>query len=720
MPSWPEKRQIIGTSVRRLDGPLKVSGKAKYSHDRNLPGLLHAKFLRSPHARAKIASLDIDSVASMPGVKATHVVKGAGSDLFYAGDEIAAVAAETEDLARDAVRAIKIEYEVLPHVSNEEDALKMGGDAVKAPNVQQGGDVEQALKDAQKTVEGFYGAPVVTHVCLETHGLVAHWVSEAELVVYASTQAVGATAQGLQQHFKQVPDLKVTCETPFMGGGFGSKFGPDVQGIVAAELALKAKRPVKLMLERDEEHVAGGNRPSAYARVKAGVDENGILTAFSAESWGTGGNSRGAGFPLPYVYAPPNFLRQHTDVVVHAGDARAMRAPGHPQGCLIMEQVMDDLADAIGMDPIALRLKNLPTTNRTFRTLEVIYTRELMLGAERTGWFERRHPRGDRTPGHLKRGMGCALGTWGGGAGGSQATCVIHADGRVVVSCGTQDLGTGTMTLVPMVAAEILGLEVRDITGQIGSSAYPPSGGSGGSTTVGGVSLSVAMASTKALAKLFERVAALLEAEATGLEAEGGRIYVKANPSKGLSWKQACAYLGQEVISESASKDEGRGMSDQGVGGAQFAEVVVDVETGEVSLEKLVAVADCGLVMNRLLCESQVYGGVIGGINYALYEDRRLDRATCLQVNPDMEWYKLAKPSDLRNIEVHLLDYPERGVIGIGEPPTIPTAAAIANAVCNAIGVRVPTIPFTPKHVLDALAASRSDAANNDAANNDK
>ncbi|MBI4604534.1 MAG: xanthine dehydrogenase family protein molybdopterin-binding subunit [Planctomycetes bacterium] len=705
MPKWPESRQIMGTKVARLDGALKVSGKAKYSYDRNLPGLLHAKILRSPHAHAKIIQIDPESVKGLPGDKAVHLIKDAGSELHYAGDEIAAVAAETEEQARDAVRAMKVKYQVLPHIASEEQALKQGGDVVKAPNVSQGGDVEAAFKEAAATIEGTYGAAVITHVCLETHGLVAHWRAPDDLVLYASTQAVGATADGVRGHFKDVPNLKVVCETPYMGGGYGSKFGPDIQGLVAAELARKAGKPVKLMLERDEEHVAGGNRPSAYAKVKAACDDQGVLTAFQAETWGTGGNSRGAGFPLPYVYAPKNFQRKHTDVMVNAGDARAMRAPGHPQGSLIMEQVMDDLADKLGMDPVELRVRNLPETNRTFQTLKPIYRRELHLGAERIGWFERRRPRGHRSPGPIQRGFGCALGTWGGAAGGSQSTCKIYPDGRVEVLCGTQDLGTGTTTIVPMVAAEILGLEVNDIEGRIGSSAYPPSGGSGGSTTVGGVSLSVAMASRKALGKVFAKAAAALGVQAADLEAEGGRVFVRATPQNGLTWKQACALLGQETISESADKDEGRGMSDQGVGGAQFAEVTVDLETGAVRLQKLVAVADCGLVVNRLLCESQVYGGVIMGINYGLFEERRLDRASGLQINPDMEWYKLAKPADLGEIEVHLLDYPERGVIGIGEPPTIPTAAAIANAVCNAIGVRVSSIPLTPAKVLAALAA---------------
>jgi xanthine dehydrogenase YagR molybdenum-binding subunit len=709
MPSWPAERRIIGTKVKRIDGPLKVSGKAKYSYDRNIPGLLHAKILRSPHAHARIVSIDLGPAESMKGVVATHVHKGPGSELFFAGDEIAAVAAESEDIARDALRAIIVKYQVLPHVASEEQGLKMGGDAVKSPQVQQGGDVDKALQDATHKIEGFYGAPVITHVCLETHGLVAHWVGENELVVYASTQAVGGTADEIRRSYKDVPNLKVTCLTPYMGGGFGSKFGPDVQGMIAVALARKAKKPVKLMLDRDEEHVAGGNRPSAYAKVKAGADDKGKLVAFEAETWGTGGHSGGSDFPCPYIYAAANWRRKHSDVLVNAGARRAMRAPGHPQGAFVTEQAMDDLADKIGMDPVDFRIKNLPLTNKTFETLEPIYRRELLLGAERIGWFDRRHPRGDTRKGPIKQGMGCALSTWGGRAGDSQAECSIKSDGSVEVRCGTQDLGTGTLTLVPIVAAEIVGLRMEDVTGRIGSSEYPASGGSGGSTTVGGVSLSVAVSCTKALAKLFEKVAPQLGGGPGDLEAREGRIQLKANPEKGLSWKQACALLGQESINEKANKDEGRGMSDQGVGGAQFAEVEVDIETGEVRLKKLVAVADCGLVMNRLLCESQVYGGVIGGINYALFEDRRLDRVSGIQVNPDMDWYRVAKPSDLGEIEVHLLDYPQRGVIGIGEPPTIPTAAAIANAVTNAIGVRAGMIPMTPANVLAALARAKNE-----------
>jgi xanthine dehydrogenase YagR molybdenum-binding subunit len=708
MAKWPEARRLMGTSIPRIDGQLKVSGAAKYSFDINLPGLLHAKVLRSPLAHGRIVSIDLGPAESMQGVKAVHLIKKPGDELGYAGDEIAAVAAVTEAIALDAVRAIQIKYQELDHVAREEDGLKLGPPVAQPGKVDERGEnPDEVLKGAAAVIEGTYGCNVITHVCLETHGLVAQWNGD-ELTVWCSTQSVKSVADELRSHFNK----PVTCITRFMGGGFGSKFNPDVWGIAACELAKKAGAPVKLMLDRAEEHNVAGNRPSQFARVRMGCDKEGKLTAIDAQSWGTGGHARDAGgVPIPYVYAVANRRRVHTNVFVNAGDQRAMRAPGHPQGALIMEAVMDDLCHKLdpSLDPVEFRLRNLPGGIE-----QPIWTRQLRLGAARIGWHERWHPRGDSTQGPWKRGLGCSLGRWGGGPGDAQATVTINPDGRVEVKCGTQDLGTGMTTLVPLVAAEILGLEIRDIQGSIGSSALPPAGGSGGSTSTGGVSAAVGAASMKALEELKKAVAADLGTQPEELVAMGRRIHQKGDPEKGFTWRQACARIGAgKTITATASRDDplAKGLTSSGVGGAQFADVSVDVETGFVHLNKIVAVADCGLVVNRLTCESQVFGGVVMGLNYALHEERRLDRQTGLPLNPDMENYRLASAGDIPEIEVHLLDYPERGVIGIGEPPTIPTAAAISNAVANATGARVPVIPLTPARVLSALAAQEKGKA---------
>src|SRR5207245_4354004 len=272
--AWPKERRLIGKDTPRVDGTEKATGRAKYSFDINLPGLLHARILRSPHAHAKVKSLDTSAAETMPGVAAVHVIKKPGSELYYAGDEIVALAADTEEHMLDAIRAIKVEYEVLDHLVKEEDALKAtdkrtvaGGKELKSNVQPQGeyirGKVEEAYAKADAVVEGNYGVPTICHQCLESHGLVAKWEKEDQLTVWCSTQATISTVQQLAAHF-QLDAGQVKCITHYMGGGFGSKFGPDIQGIAAAELAKKTKRPVKLMLDREEEITTAGNRPSAY------------------------------------------------------------------------------------------------------------------------------------------------------------------------------------------------------------------------------------------------------------------------------------------------------------------------------------------------------------------------------------------------------------------------------------------------------------------------
>jgi len=369
-----------------------------------------------------------------------------------------------------------------------------------------------------------------------------------------------------------------------------------------------------------------------------------------------------------------------------------MRAPGHPQGSFITEAVMDELAARLQMDPVEFRQNNLPEDS--------LWGEQLDLGAARIGW-ENWHTPGDPTPGPIKKGLGCAISTWGSGGGRTRASCTIHPDGSVEMNTGTQDIGTGTRTIVAIVTAEILGLEVEDITVNIGNSDYPYSGSSGGSTTIPSVCPAVRVTAGLALEALFEQIAPQLEVAADQLEARVGTIGVVGNPGRSWSWSEACRILGSQPISVDGQWE--RGLSSSGVNGAQFAAVTVDTETGVVTVDKVSAFHDCGLVIDELTAESQVNGGIIGGLSYALFEERIMDRPTGRMVNPDFEMYHVAGPSDMPEFDVHMMDVPERGVLGLGEPPTIPTAAAIANAVANAIGVRVHSLPITPEKVLAAL-----------------
>lgn len=738
--AWPQKKRLIGTRVVRIDGPDKATGRAKYSFDVNRPGMLHALILRCPHAHAKLTELDTAAAEKLPGVKAFHVIATVGKELYYAGDEVVAVAADTEEHAKDAIRAIKVKYEVLEHFVFEEDALKnpnkktVGGGGTSniggAPEFTRG-NVEDAFKAADAVIEAQYGVPTICHQCLESHGLVAEWDAAREkLVVWASTQAVTGTAGALAQHFK-IPPTNVQCITHYMGGGFGSKFGPDIQGIVAAELAKKAGAPVKLMLDREEEITVGGNRPSAYGTVKIAGKKDGTITAYAVECHGTPGHAGGATVNLgllPYVYVDiPNIKRKHTIVRTNAGGARAMRAPGHPQNCVLTECPIDDLAAALGLDPMQVRIKNLPLNDEAAAKNDplawlgqrhTVYSKEIEIAAKMSGWKEKWHPPGKGPEkGPIKTGIGMGLHTWGGSAVGeingqpaNDCTVIISRDGSVTAQTSTQDLGTAQKTLTALVVAEILGLQVPDIVVKLGESQYGKSSGSGGSTTAPSQAPAALRAATSALADLFGKIAPKLGAKKEDLAVEDGKIIDKAS-KKTWPWKEACARLGMDDArategwsSNMADTEGNKGVSNVQVGGVQIAEVAVDIETGVVRCTNVWAVQDVGLVVNLQGCESQMTGGIIMGVNYALFEDRIMDRATGRQVNADMEFYKLGGIQDMPKIHVHMHDMSERGVIGIGEPATISTCAAIGNAVFNAIGVRVPFAPYSPDKVLAALA----------------
>jgi xanthine dehydrogenase YagR molybdenum-binding subunit len=362
------------------------------------------------------------------------------------------------------------------------------------------------------------------------------------------------------------------------------------------------------------------------------------------------------------------------------------------------------------MDPLKLRVMNLPQNDKdaitkapdSFNALRnTIYNDEIKIAAKLAEWDKKwRPPASDK--GVIKNGIGMALHTWGGGGGPSNdVTITINSDGSVRLECSTQDLGTGERTVLAIVTAETLGLLPSDIDIRIGESPFGRSGGSGGSTTCPGTAPAALNAACAARDALFEKLAAKLNAKKEDLAIDVGKIVDKGHDKK-YTWKEACARLGMDVIK--GRGDWTKGLSNVNVGGVQIAEVKVDTETGVVRCTRIVAVQDCGLVVNLQGCESQVAGGIIMGVNYALFEERIMDRITGRQVNPDMEFYKLAGIQDIPQIVVHMHDMPERGVIGIGEPPTISTCAAIGNAIFNAIGVRVPFAPYTPERVLERLA----------------
>ncbi|MBI4550901.1 MAG: xanthine dehydrogenase family protein molybdopterin-binding subunit [Candidatus Latescibacteria bacterium] len=695
----------IGQHIPRLDGVAKVTGKAKYTYDINLPGLLYGKILRSAHPRARVVKIDASKAMARPGVKAVLLpddVKGLfNKECRYAGQEVAAVAATSPDIAEDALALIDVQYEKLPFVVDVDDAMKpdaaqVYGDRknVSDPRVREQGDVAAGFATADVVVEATYRCQVQTHVALETHGTVARWDGD-KLTVWASTQGVFSVRDELAKYFN-LPATQVRVITEYMGGGFGAKFGARPEGIIAALLAKKAGAPVKLMLSRKEEHLTTGNRPSSIQQVKIGAKKDGTLVAYQRSNYGTGGVAGGAGIPAgPYIYAVPNFRVEQRDVSTNAGAQAAQRAPGHPQASFGMESVMDELAEKLGIDPLELRKKNDPNKTRQ---------KEYDIAAQKIGW-ERRNKTPGAGSGTKKRGMGIGSCTWGGGGSGTKAQVTINNDGSVEVKCGTQDIGTGTKTIIAIITAEEFGLSPQDIQVRIGDTDFPPSGGSGGSTTAASVSPAIKSTTMLAKQKLFEVVAPKLGAQPADLVARDGKVFVKSDPSKSVAWKQATAQLADGPIT--IQGEWVAGYSDTGVAGTQFVEVEVDTETGHVQMLKVVAVHDCGLVIDRLTAESQVNGGVLMGVGYALYEDRILDSPTGHMVNANLEDYKVVGAMEVPEIEAIFYDEPHRGVIGLGEPPVIPTAGAIANAIYNACGARVRELPITPDKVLTALAQTQ-------------
>ncbi|MGB6483508.1 MAG: xanthine dehydrogenase family protein molybdopterin-binding subunit [Candidatus Acidiferrales bacterium] len=702
---WPpaDHRALIGKRIKRIDGPQKSSGRAKYSYDMNRPGMLWGKMATCPYAHAKVTKIDTSAAEAMPGVKGVVTIVPEGQEAFWAGQEIVAVAADSEERAEAAADAVKIEYQQLPYLVADTDPQHAGALYIKQLENRVAGNPDQAFQQADAVIEGTYGVPVITHCCLESHGQVAEWNGD-DLTVWESTQNVSGIAgeyvDGLGEQGIKIPANNVHIITQYMGGGFGSKFAADTWGIACAQLSKKTGRPVKMMLERDHELMVAGCRPSMHAHVKVGAKRDGTLVAWDSDAWGTQG-TQGEGSPqLPYVFQVPNARAKYTAVLTNIGPARSWRAPNHPQMASISNSAMEDLAAKLNMDPVDFMLKNMNLTGARAKT----YQEEFAIASQLMDWKSKWHPRGQSGSGPLKRGAGVSLHTWGGRGNMNNAQVVIHPDGSVETSMGSQDLGTGTRTVINIVTAETMGLPLDAVKVNIGDNRYPPAAASGGSVTVSSVSTSTRRAATNALNDLLAKVAPSLGVSVDQLEAWDGKIQVKGDPSKSIPWKQACAKLGTASITGTGRTSND--LMSSGVGGVQMSEVEVDVETGVVRMVKYVAVQDCGLIIDLKTAESQVYGACIMGVCYSLFEEKVMDQATGRCLNPNMEFYKLAGIGDIGEIVVHMMTgpgYDERGTIGLGEPPVISPGAAISNAVANAIGVRVPQLPLTPDRVLTAL-----------------
>lgn len=733
--NWPanEKLRIIGKPVPRADAYDKVSGSARYMFDMTLPRMACCRILRCPHPHARIIKIDISAAEKMPGV--LHILTHNNapkiewfndsflfdSHLRYAGDEVACVTAETFELAEQALRRIRVEYEQLPFVSSAEEALQRPEVSFHAeghllggkPAVYSRGDFKAGLAAADVQHENTFSTPVVIQNPLEVHGSLVNWDGD-RLTIWDSTQAVFGVRDTVAAKLK-IPASKVRVIKKYMGGGFGSKLTAGKYTVMAALSARGIGRPVKVLLDRTEMHLAVGNRPGSVQTLKGGVKKDGTLTALAHYSFGPAGafpSGAGCSWPLRTIYQCDNVTSEERSVYINAGPGRPFRAPGHVQGTFALESFIDELAEKIAMDPLQLRLKNMAGTDQVFN---IPYTskklREAYLaGARAIGWEKRKPAGADKGP--LKRGLGMATQIWWGGGGPpAYANLKLNSDGSVQVLSGTQDLGTGTYTILAQVAAEVLELPMEKIHVTLGdtqTTPYAPS--SGGSTTAPSVTPAVRDAAEQMKTKLLQSGAVLMDLDESAVHYTNGKVVAKSDPAQKMSIQQIVRKSRERVLVTTGRREANPEGYMTNSFGAQFAEVEVDTQTGLVRVLKVVAAHDIGRPLNRRLLENQFHGGMMQGIGFALLEERVMDGNTGLVANANLHDYKMPVITDAPQFEVIIVSdldplNSNTGVKGIGEPAIIPTAAAIANAVYNAIGKRINHLPMTPDKILNALYA---------------
>ncbi len=748
----------VGARARRVDALAKASGNPGYTTDLRLRHQAFAAIVRSRIARGRVIAVDTTAARALPGVLDVLVegdvparTKLFGNEITYVGQPLAAVCAITPEIAARAAALVTVEVEKSRHSVTVAQATAADAQPVrpglpnnllfKEPRTHSRGDVATALAAADVTITREVRTPCVLHSALEPHAAVAAWSGD-QLTVWESTQGIFRVRDNLAKNLGiPVSNVRVICEA--MGGGFGAKNYAGPHTYIAAIFANRLGRPVACFVDRAGEQVDTGNRPASVQRITLGATRDGQLTAIDLVAevpLGIGGWEGGPGEIYHELYACPNVRTHETFAFVNTAAMAAFRAPGHAEGAVGLELAMNALAAALAMDPLELRRRNLAThdqkKNRPYTGNRLAECYEV--GAARFGWA-RFHgaPRSAaasaapspaasattpntaadprRVPGkpQLRRGAAVAAQIWSTGGGPpSYATVRLNTDGSASVLAGSQDLGTGTRTILAQVAAEALGHRLDQVRAIIGDTAATPyAGNSWGSMTVASLTPAVRMAAIDARNALLDAAAGLLNAPKDALETRDGRVLVR-DTDRSLAFGEITTKLGNVMIQGHGS----RGPNPQDAGivttGAQFAEVEVDTETGVVRVVRLTAVHDAGRIVNPTLAESQLEGGIIQGLGFALFEERRLDERMGLPLNVGLHDYKIPTLADIPEIDGHFLPGADVranhvGARGIAEPAIVPTAPAIAGAVADALGVEVLELPLTPWRVLAALRTPR-------------
>jgi CO/xanthine dehydrogenase Mo-binding subunit len=712
---WPAgPLSVVGRPAARQDGYERARGEAVYTADLVLPGMLHAAALRSPYARARVTQLDLSKAREAPGVRGVigpddcHVLSLEPS---YHGAPVAAVAADSFGQARAALRLIEAEWEELEPLLDPEEAVKRES-FLDEPRRYERGNVDAGFGEADIVVEAEYRTQTVLHNSMETHQSVCRWVGDT-LEVYISTQFIWGIRSSVAGQLG-LPEDRVRVVCNFMGGGFGAKNGPGDYTYMAIALAEKTGRPVRCGLTRREENLATGNRNATIQRLRAGARSDGTLVALEGEyinAIGWSGFSGPTYGPIEMLYACENVRTLTYGTKLNLPPNAAFRAPGFVEGTFGLECVLDELAARLELDPLEFRARNHADDDlvdgRPFSSKNLL---ECYRRAE-PHWARRDEVRA-RSQGPWRHGVGLASQIWyGGGGPPSYAWVRLGGDGRAVVITAMQDIGTGTRTAMAQIAAEELGLPLERVRCELGDSARGPYASiSAGSSTTPSMGPAVRAAAADAARQVIEIAAQRHHLEERVLSLKDGQIVSADGGSWPLESITGLLEDGQ-ILGKGARGPNPTGMRVLTFG-VQVAEVAVDVETGEVRVDRLAAIHDVGRVINPLGAQSQVEGGIIQGVGHTLSEERLVDPATGRVLTQTLDAYKLPTIADVPEIVVDLLDIPDEhltnlGSKGLGEPPIVPTAAAIVNAIRDATGADVRELPVSREEMLRALAEAR-------------
>ena len=751
---------IVGKSVPRKGLVEKLTGEARYTADMKLPGMLYGRIVRSPHPHADVLAVDTSAAASLPGVYATvtpfdaprgHIAADLpvlDTRVRFVGDEVAAVAAEDADTAAAALDLIRVEYRTLPFVVDPEEALQSGAPqlypdgnlATGRPLVLERGDVAQGFTEADLILEDVFRTPGHSPSPLEPRAVLASWEGE-QLTVWKCTRGVHQDRAALASALEIDPE-NIRVVGPPLGAGYGAKDETRLAAL-AAVLAQRAGRPVRIELSRDEEFVAGRVRHSAVLRMKVGLKNDGTVTAVDCSAVldtgaylasGPGVLRRTAQAGL-YLYTCANVRYEGRLAYTNRPAAGSYRGLGAPQGHFALESLIDRGAEQLGIDPLDLRLRHHVRIEGQLGTRvtppgDIIDTQPveggipfssngleecLRRGAGAIAWrANRRLP--NSSPGSKKRGLGMSMLIYRGGPGGqSSAQVRLNRDGRIELVTGLMDVGEGATTALAQMTAESLGGAFEDVVPVFADTATTPRApNTAGSTATFSTGTAIVQAASQIRARLLEAASLAMDVPIDVLDIRHGLVYLEADPLRNMTLAEILQSAGEDSMYAEATVTPGSPEYIINTFGAHFAEVEVDTDTGRIRVLRYVAAHDSGQIINPNLAINQVEGGVSQMLGFTLSEDLLSDGPTGVTLNPSFLEHKSPTIMDYPDIRVIFADVVDPvaplGAKALGEPPCVGVAPAIANAIYNAIGIRFNRLPITPDQVLNALR-QRSEAS---------